>query len=95
MHAANISPILPSSAVDEALKRLPTGSQELGSTGYGAGDDGMVQMSKEEGRDGLSSLHELGGVAVVDTPRELSGVFAGEYARSSGVRSMVGRTELA
>ena len=52
-------------------------------------------MPKEEGRDVLASLHELGGVSALDTPRELSGVSAGKYARDSGVRSAVGRTELA
>ena len=95
MHAANIPPILPSSAVDEAEKRVPTGSQQLGSGGYGAGANSIAQMLKEEGRNGLASLHELGGVSALDTPRELSGVSTGQFARGSGVRSLVGRTELA
>ena len=93
MHTANIPPILPLSAVDEAEKRVPTGSQQLGSGAYGA--NGTAQMSKEESTDGLASLHELGGVSALDTPRELSGVSSGEFARDSGVRFGVERTELA
>lgn len=97
MHAANIPPMLPSSAGDEGEKRSAMGSQELGSSGYGyrAGVNVTAQMSKEDGRDGLASVHELGGMAVVDTLGELSGVSSGEYARGSGVRFVVGRTELA
>ena len=95
MHAANIAPILPSSARDEAGKRFPTGSQEIGYDGYRAGANGMAQMSKDEGRDGLASLHELGGVSALDALGELSGVSSGEDVRGLGGRSVVGRTELA
>ena len=96
MHAANIPPILPSpprSVGDEVENRFPTGDQQLASGGNGV--TGTAQMSKEESTDDLASLHELGGVSALDTPRELSGVSTGEFARGSGIRSAMGRTELA
>ena len=94
MHAANIPPMLPWSAGEGAEKSSAMGSQEFGSGGHGAGVNVGVQASKEEGRDGLAALHELGGVAVVDAPRELSGVSSGEDGRGSDVRFVLGRTEL-
>ena len=96
MHAANIPPILPSppgTAAKGVENSLPTGSQEHGSTGYGA--NGTAQRQAKESTDGLASLYELGGVSALDTPRELSGVSTGEFARGSGIRSAMGRTELA
>ncbi|KAK0513350.1 hypothetical protein JMJ35_004336 [Cladonia borealis] len=96
MHAANIPAILPSppgSAVKEAEKRLATGSQQLGPVGCVA--NSTLQTPMKESTDGLASLHELGGASAPSTPRELSGVSAVEYARDSGVRSAVGRSELA
>ena len=95
MYAANIPAINsspPVSAVDEADHGLPAGSQQL-FTGYGA--NSTTQTPMKESTYGLTSLYELGGVPALTAPRELSGISTVEYARDSGVRSAVGRQELA
>ena len=79
--------------MNEAEKRLATGSQQLGAIGYGANGPTGTQM--KESTNGLGSPHELGEESSLNARRELSGTSAVEYARDSGVRSAVGRPELA
>ena len=96
MHAANVPAMLaspPGSAVEEAEKRLATGSQQLGPVGGVA--NSTLQTPMKESTDGLAFLHELGGASAPSTPRELSGVSAVEYAKDPGNRYAVGRPELA
>ena len=96
MHAANITPIHPSppgSGVKEAEKHLAMGSQQLGPIGYGA--NSTLETPMNEGTDGLAFLHELGGVSAPSTPWELSGVSIVQYAKDTGDRYAVGRSELA
>ena len=79
--------------MNEAEIRLAMGSPQLGPIGYG--DNSTMQTPMKESTDGLASLHELGAVPALTSPRELSGISTVEYARDSGVRSAVGRQELA
>ncbi len=79
--------------MNEAENRLPTSSQQPGLVGYRA--NSTTQTPMKEGTDNLASPHELDEVPALTTPRELSGISAVEKARDSGVRSAVGRPELA
>ncbi len=69
------------------------GTEELGPPGYGVSS--TAQTPVKESTDGLASPRELSGVSALTTPRELGGIATGEHARDLGVRSAVGRPELA